>query len=124
MKQDNAIKKVLKRSDSKLSFDFENRTMQRIQKVYLRKKKNVFALQLFLVSVISVALILVVFYIVNTNLETDLGFGKLFSIIYKVSSYGFQLYIAFLALVLLSIDTFLRKICQAKNDKSIQIDGE
>ena len=44
MKKDNAIKKVLERSDTTLPYDFENRTMQRIQKVAERRMNKTFAL--------------------------------------------------------------------------------
>ena len=118
MKHDNAIKKVLEGSNARLSFDFETRTMQRIQKMVERRKKKTFVLQLFLVSFVSVTLIFVVFYILNTKLETDLRFGNILSVVNKVCSYSFELYIAFLALLLLFVDTFLRKIREVKNDNS------
>ena len=119
MKQDNAIKRVLNRFDATLSFDFETRTMQRIQKVAERREKKVFALQLFLVSVISAALIFGVFYVFNTILEADPGFGKILSVMNEIRSCSFALSIAFLALLLLFLDVYLRRIYKAKNDNSM-----
>ena len=119
MKQDNALKKVLERSDSTLSFNFETRTMQRIQKMVERRNKNAFALQLILVSAISAALIFVVYYVFNTKLEADLEFDKILLTVSKIRSYSFELFIAALALVLLFVDTFLRKTHKAKNGTSM-----
>ncbi len=119
MKQDNAIRKVLERSDLRLSFDFETRAMQRIQKMAERRSKRTFVLQIFLVSAISVAMIFVVYYVLNTKLEADLGFGKILLVFSKVRSDSFELYIAFLALVLLFVDALLRRKYKAKKGNSM-----
>ena len=122
MKHDNAIKKVLERSDVTLSFDFETRTMKRIQKVIEKRKKKAYAMQLFLVSIVSASLIFVVFYIFNNKLDVNLRFGEILSVVSKVRSHSFELYIAFLALLLLFVDGFLRKSHKYKNDNSVQVD--
>lgn len=122
MKQNNAIKSVLERFDASLSYDFEIRTMQRIQKVAERRERKVFILQMFLVSVVSAVLIFGVFYVINTKFEADLGYGKILSIVSRVRFYSFELYIAFLALVLLLVDANFRKNREAKNDNSMQVD--
>lgn len=119
MKKDNAIKKVLERSDTTLPFDFETRTMKRIQKVTERRSKRTFVLQLFLVSTISVAMIFVVYYVLDTKLEADLGFGRILLVVSKVRSDSFELYIAFLALVLLFADALLRRKYKARNNNSM-----
>lgn len=119
MKKDNAIKKVLERSDTTLPYDFENRTMQRIQKVAERRMNKTFALQIFLVSIVSAALIFGVYYVISIQLEASLKFDKILSVMNEIRSCSFALSIAFLALLLLFLDVYLRRIYKAKNDNSM-----
>ncbi len=69
-------------------------------------------------------MISVVYYVLDTVLEVDLGFGKLLLVVSKIRSDSFELYIAFLALVLLFADALLRRKYKAKNGNSMHVDQE
>jgi len=119
MNQDKALKRILQTRDKgDLPYGFEIGLMNKVTLEAKRKKRRFFVLTLGLVSLVSVAMIagtilLLKFYlsvqfslpVLHIRFSTETG-----------SMFGFFFYIAFLALVLLGLDTYFRSLRHKPKD--------
>jgi len=112
MKQDNALKKVLDaREKGDLPYDFERRLMNRVMLEAIRKRRRINILAFSLVSAMSLILIAGTALLFDYYFQVDLSTLEN-PIPFSPESYemfGFYFYIAFLVLILLLMDAFIRK---------------
>lgn len=113
MERDRALKKVVKNSVSdNLSYGFENRVMKQIFYEAEKKKKKTYLYGIFLTSLVSLIMI------AGCVLMLSRYFGLKFSLDWvqlNISGETFQTLmffgnIAFVVLILLFIDTYLRRL--------------
>ena len=126
MIKDKAIQKAVQSQPvSMLSSGFDSRIMDRIRLETEKKKKRAYVLSLGLISVVSAGLISLAVYLFKDELPAHLTlrFPDFNVIVVTLSKYGFGFYVAFLALILIGMDYFLRNAWQKKNDHKLNQSG-
>lgn len=113
MEQDKAIQKVLNNSKLiGLPYGFENKVMKAIFQKAEKQVKRKFALNIVLVSLVSIAIISGTFYILHNYYSVSLNL-TIPQLNYSNETkyiFAFSFYIAFIVLFLLWLDTFLRRL--------------
>ena len=119
MDQDKALKKILQTRDKgDLPYGFEIGLMNKIMLEAKRKKRRSSVLTLGLVSSVSVSMIAGTILLLKFYLSVQLSLPVL-HIRFSTgagSMFGFFFYIAFLALVLLGLDTYFRSLRRKPKD--------
>ena len=125
MKQDKAIIKALKSQESPaLSYDFNAHLMSRVYMAAEKKKKRSYVLSLCFISAVSLGLISMAGYLLKDHLAFDFTFTlpHINFTLVSLSKYGFSVYVAVLACILIGLDTYFRHVMQKrKNHKSGQL---
>ena len=115
MNQDKAIIKALKTLEGPiLSNNFSSGMMNRIYLVEAKKKRRAYIGSLCLLSTVSLGMIAMAVYLLRDYLSDNFTFHlpTFASLIESVSKYGFCFYIAFLTIVLISLDYYFRSAYQ------------
>jgi hypothetical protein len=123
MNNDKAIIKALQSTESpRLSADFNSRLMAEVYRAVERKKNQAYALGLGLISGVSLALIGLAIYVFVAYIPWNFTFE--FPMFPKVhlsseskSMYAFSFYIAFLSLILIGLDYWIRRMWLMKKMK-------
>ncbi|MFT3740916.1 MAG: hypothetical protein QM786_19370 [Breznakibacter sp.] len=114
MDQDKALRKILRQANAQLPYGFENRVMQQIITGAEKKKRRAYVIGLMVTCVLAVLLAGGGYYVVSVFFPFDvqLSFPK---IQMDPTSMGFlksSICIGAMALFLLVIDTYFRKLLQ------------
>ena len=121
MNQDKAIIKALKSQQGpSLSDGFNSEMMNRIHLVVVKKKRRMYIGTLCLITTASLGLISMALYLLRDYLHESftVQLPSLSSLFDSLSKYGFGLYIAFLAILLIALDHYFRSVWQKhKSDK-------
>jgi len=123
MNNDKAIRKVLQSTESpRLSADFNSRMMAEVYRAVERKKKRAYVLGLCLISGVSLALIGLAVYVFLTYIPWNFTFElpkfpKIHFSSESKSMYAFSFYIAFLSLILIGLDYWIRRKWMMKKMK-------
>lgn len=113
MNQNKMLKRALDaREKGDLPYGFESRMMMRITTEAIRKRKRANVLTLSLVSAVSLSLIAGTILLLRYYFKIDVPVPERLVALSPASCrlFGFYSYIAFLALLLLGLDTWLRKM--------------
>lgn len=113
MKQDKAIKKLISATKSEgLSYGFENKVMKAIYREAEKQTKRRFALNMALVSLVSLALVAAAVYVLHHfySLSFSLKMPQLSMAGDNKTLVLFSLYIAALVLFLLGLDLYFRRL--------------
>ena len=113
MKQDKALKKIVSKSKPEgLSYGFENKIMKAIFIEAEKQAKRRFALNMALVSSVSLAIIAGTIYILYTYYSVSFSFNiPHFSFSSETKSiFLFSFYIATIVLLLLGMDLYFRRL--------------
>jgi len=121
MNHDKAIIKVVRsREVPSLSAGFNSEMMNRIHLAVVKKKRRMYIGTLCLISTASLGLIAMAVYLLRDYMHESftVQLPTLTSLFESLSRYGFGLYIAFLAILLISLDHYFRSVWQKhKSDK-------
>ena len=115
MNNDKAIRKALQSIESpRLSADFNSRLMTEVYRTLERKKKRAYILGLCLISGVSLALVGLAVYVFLTYIPWNFTFElpkfpKMEFSSESKSMYAFSFYIAFLSLILIGLDYWIRR---------------
>lgn len=115
MNNDKAIRKALQSTESpRLSADFNSRLMAEVYRAVERKKKREYVLGICLISGASLALIGLAVYVFLTYIPWNFTFelpkfSKVHLSSESKSMYAFSFYIAFLSLILIGLDYWIRR---------------
>jgi len=115
MSNDKAIIKALQSTESpRLSADFNSRLMTEVYRTLERKKKRAYILGLCLISGVSLALVGLAVYVFLTYIPWNFTFElpkfpKMEFSSESKSMYAFSFYIAFLSLILIGLDYWIRR---------------
>ena len=115
MNNDKAIRKALQSTESpRLSADFNSRMMAEVYRAVERKKKRAYVLGLCLISGVSLTLIGLAVYVFLTYIPWKFTFElpkfpKVHLSSESKSMYAFSFYIAFLSLILIGLDYWIRR---------------
>jgi hypothetical protein len=119
MKPDKAITKALNRQEKPvLPPGFESRMMTRIHRAEAKRKQQAYILNIGLISFTSVGLIGLAVYLLRHYLSgVTFRVPSLHLSTEAASQYGFGFYIAFLVMVLIATDHFVRHLIQKRRAK-------
>ena len=115
MEQDKALKKILDtREKGYLPYGFEIDLMKKITLEAKQRKRRFYVLSLSTVSLVSVAMIAGTIFLLKNYLSVKMTMPVLHPQFSQEagSMFGFFFYIAFLALILLGLDTYIRSLKQ------------
>ena len=127
MNNDKAIRKALQSIESpRLSADFNSRLMTEVYRTLERKKKRAYILGLCLISGVSLALVGLAVYVFLTYIPWNFTFElpkfpKMEFSSESKSMYAFSFYIAFLSLILIGLDYWIRRKWLMKKMKQHQL---
>jgi len=123
MNNDKAIRKALQSTESpRLSADFNSRLMAEVYRAVERKKKREYVLGICLISGVSLVLVGLAVYVFLTYIPWNFAFElpkfpKMNLTPETKSMYGFSFYIAFLSLILIGLDHYIRRKWMMKKSK-------
>jgi len=123
MNNDKAIRKALQSTESpRLSADFNSRLMAEVYRAVERKKKREYVLGICLISGVSLVLVGMAVYVFLTYIPWNFAFElpkfpKVHLSSESKSMYAFSFYIAFLSLILIGLDYWIRRKWMMKKMK-------
>lgn len=112
MKKDSALEKVMQKTTETLPADFSRRTMEKIIMENVARKKRATILTYLSVSLASLGLIVLGYFLLKDYLTFDFtsGFAKNAFTPESKNILGFSSYIAVLGLLLMFFDRYLRNL--------------